>query len=84
MQTQKTSASCFELVLHACMHACMHVRVQVVVRVDGVDLSKGSICGVMEAVNVPHARSPIITFWEGEIVDNTNHTFITGKWGAGR
>lgn len=57
---------------------------QVVVKIDGVDMSKGSVCGVMEAVNVPHARSPIITFWEGEIVDNNNFTFITSKWGANR
>lgn len=24
--------------------------------------------------------SPVVTFWEGEIVDNVNHTFITSKW----
>ncbi|KAG1664898.1 hypothetical protein FOA52_006244 [Chlamydomonas sp. UWO 241] len=42
------------------------------------------MCGVMEAVNVPHAAAPIVTFWEGEIVDNANNTFLTNKWGASR
>jgi hypothetical protein len=38
----------------------------------------------MEAMNIPQATSPVITFWEGEVVDNLNHTFITQKWGATR
>ena len=36
----------------------------------------------MEAENVPHTRSPVTTFWEGEIVDNVHKTFFTGRWGA--
>jgi hypothetical protein len=24
----------------------------------------------------------VVTFWEGEIVDNKNYTFYTGKWEA--
>uniref|UniRef100_A0A0E0MR87 Glucose-induced degradation protein 4 homolog n=1 Tax=Oryza rufipogon TaxID=4529 RepID=A0A0E0MR87_ORYRU len=36
----------------------------------------------MEAVNVPLADTPVVTFWEGEIVDAKNYTFFTGKWEA--
>lgn len=57
---------------------------QVVVRIQGLDMSNGYVCGVMEAQNVPQARTPIITFWEGEIVDNNNYTFFTQKWVAQR
>lgn len=57
---------------------------QVVVRVQGVDMARGYACGVMEAMNVPQANEPIITFWEGEIIDNANHSFFTQGWGAGR
>mmetsp|Transcript_31669 Transcript_31669/g.70419 ORF Transcript_31669/g.70419 Transcript_31669/m.70419 type:complete len:301 (+) Transcript_31669:177-1079(+) len=55
---------------------------QVSVWLQAVDLQSGYVCGVMEACHVPYTRSPIMTFWEGEIVDNTNHTFFTRKWGA--
>lgn len=41
---------------------------------------EGYICGIMEA-NVS-LDSPVVTFWEGEIVDNINNTFITSKWQA--
>ncbi|KAF2948357.1 hypothetical protein DAI22_01g030500 [Oryza sativa Japonica Group] len=36
----------------------------------------------MEALNVPLADTPVVTFWEGEIVDAKNYTFFTGKWEA--
>nr|GME00862.1 glucose-induced degradation protein 4 homolog [Ipomoea batatas] len=36
----------------------------------------------MEALNVPMADTPVVTFWEGEIVDTKNYTFFTDKWGA--
>lgn len=52
------------------------------VRVQGCDMERGYVCGVMEALNVPTAESKVMTFWEGEIVDNVNHTFYTSKWGA--
>eukprot|EP00184_Porphyridium_aerugineum_P002673 CAMPEP_0184695852 /NCGR_PEP_ID=MMETSP0313-20130426/3351_1 /TAXON_ID=2792 /ORGANISM="Porphyridium aerugineum, Strain SAG 1380-2" /LENGTH=283 /DNA_ID=CAMNT_0027154379 /DNA_START=348 /DNA_END=1199 /DNA_ORIENTATION=+ len=51
-------------------------------RIQGVDLDQGLLCGVMEALNVPNTMSPVLTFWEGEIVDNKNHFFKTGKWKA--
>mmetsp|Transcript_5941 Transcript_5941/g.20231 ORF Transcript_5941/g.20231 Transcript_5941/m.20231 type:complete len:292 (+) Transcript_5941:2057-2932(+) len=54
------------------------------VRLQGCDLETGYICGSMEALNVPSAESSVVTFWEGEIVDNVNHTFFTSNWGAGR
>ena len=47
-----------------------------------VDLQHGYLCGCMRAENVPHAQGPIVTFWEGDIIDNHNATFMTSKWGA--
>eukprot|EP01024_Parvocaulis_polyphysoides_P055257 TRINITY_DN5639_c0_g1_i2.p2 TRINITY_DN5639_c0_g1~~TRINITY_DN5639_c0_g1_i2.p2 ORF type:complete len:103 (-),score=7.47 TRINITY_DN5639_c0_g1_i2:31-339(-) len=45
-------------------------------------MDRGYVCGMMRAVNVPGASGPILTFWEGEIIDNINHTFQTQKWEA--
>ncbi|XP_058099345.1 uncharacterized protein LOC131243783 isoform X1 [Magnolia sinica] len=52
------------------------------VRIQGCDLEHGYLCGTMEALNVPLADTPVVTFWEGEIVDIKNYTFFTGKWEA--
>ncbi|XP_021657471.1 uncharacterized protein LOC110647786 isoform X2 [Hevea brasiliensis] len=52
------------------------------VRIQGYDLDHGYLCGTMEALNVPMADTPVVTFWEGEIVDGKNYTFFTGKWEA--
>ncbi|CAI0471866.1 unnamed protein product [Linum tenue] len=52
------------------------------VRIQGCDLDRGYLCGTMEALNVPMADTPVVTFWEGEIVDIKNYTFFTGKWEA--
>ncbi|KAF3788181.1 Glucose-induced degradation protein [Nymphaea thermarum] len=52
------------------------------VRIQGCDFEHGYLCGTMEALNVPLADTPVVTFWEGEIVDNKNYTFYTGKWEA--
>ncbi|XBI24561.1 hypothetical protein VPH35_049644 [Triticum aestivum] len=52
------------------------------VRIHGCDIEQGYLCGTMEALNVPLADTPVVTFWEGEIVDATNYTFFTGKWEA--
>ncbi|GMP85515.1 hypothetical protein CsSME_00038634 [Camellia sinensis var. sinensis] len=52
------------------------------VRIQGCDLDHGYLCGTMEALNVPMADTPVVTFWEGEIVDMKNYTFFTGKWEA--
>lgn len=51
-------------------------------QVISCDMEASRICGTMDAMNVPHARSPVTTFWEGEIVDNVHHSFFTHKWGA--
>ncbi|GLT38944.1 hypothetical protein SLA2020_131590 [Shorea laevis] len=51
------------------------------VRIQGCDLERGYICGTMEVLNLQIGR-PVVTFWEGEIVDMKNHTFYTGKWHA--
>lgn len=55
-------------------------RVNVVIQ--GLDLQRGTICGSMEALDVPKALSPVVTFWRGEIVDNCNYFFWTGRWEA--
>lgn len=47
-----------------------------------VNLETGYVCGSMRAENVPQAKTPVLTFWEGDIIDNVNHSFITSKWGA--
>uniref|UniRef100_A0A453DWX6 Glucose-induced degradation protein 4 homolog n=2 Tax=Aegilops tauschii subsp. strangulata TaxID=200361 RepID=A0A453DWX6_AEGTS len=52
------------------------------VRIHGCDIEQGYLCGTMEALNVPLADTPVVTFWEGEIVDAKNYTFFTGKWEA--
>ncbi|PIA54671.1 hypothetical protein AQUCO_00900914v1 [Aquilegia coerulea] len=52
------------------------------VRIQGCDLDHGYLCGTMEALNVPLADTPVVTFWEGEVVDTKNYTFFTGKWEA--
>lgn len=55
-------------------------RVNVVIQ--GVDLLNGTVCGSMEALDVPKAVAPVVTFWTGEIIDNINHFFRTRRWGA--
>ncbi|GBG80051.1 hypothetical protein CBR_g30417 [Chara braunii] len=52
------------------------------VRIQGCNLEQGYLCGSMEALNVQSTESSVVTFWEGEIVDNKNHTFFTGQWNA--
>ncbi|KAK6942988.1 LOW QUALITY PROTEIN: Vacuolar import/degradation protein Vid24 [Dillenia turbinata] len=48
----------------------------------GCDLDHVYLCGTMEALYVPMADTPVVTFWEGKIVDTKNYTFYTGKWQA--
>jgi len=45
------------------------------VEIQGTDLSRGTICGSMEALDVPRADSPVLTFWRGQIIDNINYFF---------
>lgn len=52
------------------------------VLIQDVDLKRGTMCGSMEALDVPKAVTPVVTFWRGEIVDNRNHYFWTARWGA--
>ena len=44
-----------------------------------VNLDTGYVCGSMRADNVPQAKTPVVTFWEGDIIDNVNHSFITSS-----
>ncbi|KAL3137890.1 hypothetical protein ABBQ38_005142 [Trebouxia sp. C0009 RCD-2024] len=52
------------------------------VTIEEVNQQTGYVCGSMRAENVPQAKTPVLTFWEGDIIDNVNHCFITSKWGA--
>eukprot|EP00187_Rhodella_violacea_P013400 CAMPEP_0184717964 /NCGR_PEP_ID=MMETSP0314-20130426/7282_1 /TAXON_ID=38298 /ORGANISM="Rhodella maculata, Strain CCMP 736" /LENGTH=143 /DNA_ID=CAMNT_0027181621 /DNA_START=505 /DNA_END=932 /DNA_ORIENTATION=- len=54
------------------------------VRIQGLDLERGTLCGSMEALDVPKAESPVVTFWEGEIIDAVNFSFRTARWDASK
>ena len=45
--------------------------------IDYVDFTKGEVFGTMTASNVPYAQSPVVTFFEGQIIDNENATFYS-------
>ncbi|KAJ2414897.1 hypothetical protein H4218_001631 [Coemansia sp. IMI 209128] len=52
------------------------------VAVHTVDMKSGRLTGIMRAINVPNTPMPVVTFWEGEVVDFKNFTPLTGKWRA--
>ncbi|KAG0307788.1 hypothetical protein BGZ97_000285 [Linnemannia gamsii] len=52
------------------------------VSISAVDYYAGTVCGHMEAMDVPMSESNVVTFWEGEIIDFDNHTMWTRKWSA--
>lgn len=52
------------------------------VSISAVDYYAGTVCGHMEAMDVPMSVSNVVTFWEGEIIDFDNHTLWTRKWAA--
>ncbi|KAG0057082.1 hypothetical protein BGZ83_001931 [Gryganskiella cystojenkinii] len=52
------------------------------VTISAVDQESGTVCGLMEALDVPMSASQVVTFWEGEIIDFENHTLWTKKWSA--
>ncbi|CAK0781167.1 hypothetical protein CVIRNUC_005302 [Coccomyxa viridis] len=51
------------------------------IRVQDVDLRQGMAWGT-SSWQLPNGKAPVETTWQGEIVDNCNHTFDTQKWGA--
>jgi hypothetical protein len=56
---------------------------EVEVALHACDWKTGTLCGTMCATSVPLAELPVITFFEGEIVDNANASFFTTDWSAG-
>jgi len=58
--------------------------------VCGTMHANGFNCGAPNPNSPPHyqqmsqqqSSEAVATFWEGEIIDNVNHTFYTQKWGA--
>ncbi len=55
---------------------------KVSLRIHDIDAARGLLEGVMEARNVRGSRSEVITLWEAEVIDNTNHTFWTDRCGG--
>ena len=45
--------------------------------IEHVDFDKGEVFGSMTASDVPGAASPVVTYFEGEIIDNENATFYS-------
>lgn len=35
--------------------------------ISEVDHQSGTVCGLMEALDVPMSASKVVTFWEGEV-----------------
>jgi hypothetical protein len=63
------------------------------ITVEERDFSKGYVCGTMYANGFNCSensgagggeKNPVVTFWEGELIDNYNHFFYTQKWGASK
>eukprot|EP00884_Botryococcus_braunii_P014694 jgi/Botrbrau1/23225/Bobra.0041s0067.1 len=52
------------------------------VKLQDVDLDRARLFGTMWAQT--GSNTPVMTFFEGEIIDNRTHSFVTTKWGANR
>ena len=63
-------------------HLQANVSPPITIYMQEVNWETGYVCGSMRAENVPQAKTPVVTFWEGDIIDNVNHSFVTSKWGA--
>jgi len=52
--------------------------------IQTVDFSRNRLSGTMTARNVPEAAAPVVTYFEGEIIDNVNSSFYTSHtdWSA--
>ncbi|KAJ2009732.1 hypothetical protein GGI04_000222 [Coemansia thaxteri] len=59
-------------------------RWDVHVAVQTVDMRRGRVTGLMKAINVPRMPQTVVTYWEGEVIDFSNHTPRTAKWRAER
>jgi hypothetical protein len=55
-------------------------RWDVKLQITGFDPKVGKLCGCMETLALP--SKPVLTFWEGEVIDNVNNFFFTGRWNA--
>ncbi|KAK2077106.1 hypothetical protein QBZ16_004740 [Prototheca wickerhamii] len=53
------------------------------VEITDYEPASGRLSGLLEAYSVPESDKPVTTFFEGEVVDNRNHSFLTSDWGAG-
>lgn len=51
------------------------------VQIKEYEPQRGYLSGTLKGML--KSESPVVTFWEGEIIDNENHTFSSEKWGVG-
>ena len=59
-------------------------RWSVRVVLDFVNFEKGEVFGTMTASNVPGAENNVVTYFEGEIIDNENSTFYSNPDASAR
>lgn len=52
------------------------------VTIQAYDHASGKLSGTMTATSVPLAVSPVVTFFEGDVIDNVNSSFYTTDWAA--
>jgi len=50
---------------------------EVTVIIEGIDASKGIVFGSMEASNGPSLTEAVLTFWQGEVIDNVHNFFLS-------
>ena len=50
------------------------------VEISQLDWDAGHVCGIMTARGIPCQEHPIVTFWDGEIVNNRNATFNSAHY----
>eukprot|EP00128_Syssomonas_multiformis_P010804 Colp12_sorted_trinity150504_noHs@29836 len=53
------------------------------VTIQDVRVEDRYVCGLMEAYGVPSMESPVITYFEGDIITNV-HEFFTQQWNASK
>jgi len=58
---------------------------RVSVQLQEVDLARGYVCGSMQAYGFRSSSAQsasVLTFWEGDVIDEANSGFLTRRWGA--
>jgi len=50
---------------------------EVTVIIEGIEGNKGIVFGSMEASNGPSITEAVLTFWQGEVIDNVHNFFLS-------